>query len=146
MKNFLVLISGLLFGFGLSLSQMINPTVVLNFLDVFGTWDASLMFVMIGALAVTTITFHFLLKKEKPLCEIDFHLPNKKHLDKSLLIGAMLFGIGWGLAGYCPGPAIAGIILGQIETFWFVGAMVVGMKLSQVVKSRNLLNNKVEVS
>jgi len=146
MKNLLVLISGLLFGFGLSLSAMINPTVVLNFLDVFGSWDASLMFVMVGALCVTTITFRLLLNKEKPRYEISFHLPNKEQLDKPLIIGAIMFGIGWGLAGYCPGPAIAGIILGQAETFWFVTAMVVGMKLSQVVKSRKQLKNKVEVS
>ena len=130
MKNILVLLSGLLFGFGLSLSEMINPTVVLNFLDIFGDWNAALMFVMVGALLVTTVGFAWLLKKDKPLFDDKFHLPMSQHLDNNLLIGASLFGIGWGLAGYCPGPAIAGLVLGQMETLYFVIAMLVGIKLS----------------
>lgn len=133
MKNILVLLSGLLFGFGLSLSEMINPTVVLSFLDIFGDWNAALMFVMVGALLVTTIGFSWLLKKEKPLFDAKFHLPLSQHLDKDLLVGASLFGIGWGLAGYCPGPAIAGLVLGQMETLYFVVAMLVGIKLSQLI-------------
>ncbi len=131
-KNILVLTSGILFGLGLSLSEMINPTVVLNFLDVFGTWDASLMFVMLGALVITTIGFSWLSKREKPLLSEKFHLPKLQDIDSQLLIGAALFGIGWGLAGYCPGPAIAGIVLGQSETLFFVGAMLIGMKCSQI--------------
>ena len=134
MKNIYILISGLLFGLGLSLSEMINPTVVLNFLDIFGQWDPALIFVMGGALLVTTFGFRWLLAKDKPLFSDSFHLPINKYVDKQLMLGAMIFGIGWGLAGYCPGPAIAGLILGQAETIWFVIAMLVGMKLSQLIK------------
>jgi len=136
-KNILVLTSGILFGLGLSLSEMINPTVVLNFLDVFGTWDASLMFVMLGALVITTIGFSWLSKREKPLLSEKFHLPKLQDIDRQLLIGAALFGIGWGLAGYCPGPAIAGIVLGQSETLFFVGAMLIGIKCSQIYQLVN---------
>jgi len=135
MKLLMVLISGLLFGLGLSLSQMINPTVVLNFLDVFGAWNPALMFVMVGALLVTTIGFHWLLKRKQPIFDSQFHLPIAKHLDGNLIIGAALFGMGWGLAGYCPGPAIAGLVLGQLETVYFVIAMFVGIKISQMIKT-----------
>ncbi len=134
MKLILVLISGTLFGLGLSVSQMINPTVVLNFLDVAGTWNPALMFVMAGALLVTTIGFHFALRRKKPTHEETFHVPVNNDIDMNLIIGASIFGIGWGLVGYCPGPAIAGLVLGQEETIYFVVAMLVGIKCSQLLK------------
>ena len=101
--------SGLLFGFGLSLSQMTNRQRVLGFLDVSGNWDASLIFVMGGAVLVTAITFRFILKRSAPILAEQFHLPLKNSLDMKLLGGASLFGVGWGIAGYCPGPAIAAL-------------------------------------
>ncbi len=102
-------ISGLLFGFGLSLSEMTNRQRVLGFLDVSGSWDASLIFVMGGAVLVTLISFRFILKRSSPLFADSFHLPLSKHLDAKLIGGSALFGIGWGIAGYCPGPAIAAL-------------------------------------
>lgn len=134
MKLIIVLLAGILFGLGLSVSQMINPTVVLNFLDVAGTWNPALMFVMAGALLVTTVGFYYAIKRKKPLYEQDFHLPTGKHIDVDLIIGATMFGIGWGLVGYCPGPAIAGLVLGQTETVYFVVAMLAGIKCSQLLK------------
>lgn len=133
MKQLLVLTAGILFGLGLSLSQMINPTVVIGFLDITGNWNPALMFVMVGALLVTTIGFRFVLKRNKPMFDSQFHLPIKNHIDKPLIIGAVIFGIGWGLSGYCPGPAVAGLALGQLETLYFVLAMIIGIKCAQFV-------------
>lgn len=131
MKYFLVLIAGILFGCGLALSSMIDPTVVLAFLDVAGQWNPALMFVMVGALAVTTLGFKWVLNRKAPVYDREFHLPQSNNIDSSLISGAVLFGIGWGLIGYCPGPAIAGLALLQPETFYFVLAMFVGLKCSQ---------------
>ncbi|MFT5134140.1 MAG: putative membrane protein YedE/YeeE [Gammaproteobacteria bacterium] len=102
-------LSGLLFGFGLSISEMTNRQRVLGFLDVTGNWDASLIFVMGGAVLVTVITFRFILKRTNPVLGDKFHLPLTKSLDIKLLGGAAIFGIGWGIAGYCPGPAISAL-------------------------------------
>ena len=131
MKLILVLLSGVLFGLGLSVSAMINPTVVLNFLDFFGSWDPSLMFVMGGALLVTTFGYPLVFKKNMPLFSGKFSLPEKIDIDNKLVLGASIFGIGWGLVGYCPGPALAGLVLLQQETFIFVAAMIVGIKVAQ---------------
>ena len=133
MKLLLVLISGLLFGLGLSLSNMINPTVVLNFLDVFGQWDPSLMFVMGGALITVGIGFKWIFKREKPLFSEQFHLPTLMDIDQNLVSGAVIFGIGWGLAGYCPGPALASLAYGHMEPIIFCVAMFIGFKFSQLV-------------
>ena len=102
-------ISGFLFGFGLSLSEMTNRQRVLGFLDISGNWDASLIFVMGGAVLVTLISFRFILKRSSPIFDESFHLPSIKHLDGKLIGGSALFGIGWGIAGYCPGPVIAAL-------------------------------------
>lgn len=135
MKLFLVLSAGILFGLGLSVSEMVNPTVVLNFLDVFGQWDPSLMFVMGGALITVGIGFSWLFKRKAPLFSDKFHLPTGKDIDGKLLIGSAIFGIGWGLAGYCPGPVLAGLAYVQIEPVIFCLAMFVGFKLSHWVKN-----------
>ena len=119
-------ICGLLFGFGLALSQMTNPEKVLNFLDIAGNWDPSLIFVMLGALVVTLISFRFVLKRPAPLLDQKFYLAAKKEIDKPLLIGAAIFGIGWGIAGYCPGPAVAGLGLGNSESIIIIGAIYAG--------------------
>ncbi|MDO6428177.1 YeeE/YedE family protein [Thalassotalea sp. 1_MG-2023] len=131
MKNVVAIISGILFGLGLAMSEMINPTVVIAFLDVAGDWNPALMFVMLGALLVTTIGFALSLRRKSPLCASKFYLPINTAIDKPLIIGASLFGIGWGMAGYCPGPAIAGLAYGQQETIYFVIAMLLGLKGAQ---------------
>lgn len=118
---------GLLFGLGLIVSQMVNPAKVLAFLDVFGSWDPSLAFVMGGAVIVTFIGYRLVWQRSAPLLEAQFQLPTRSDLDKKLLSGAALFGIGWGLAGYCPGPAITGLGLGASQTFLFFVAMLIGM-------------------
>lgn len=110
-KSVVSLICGTLFGFGLALSQMINPEKIQGFLDIFGVWDPSLLLVMAGALLVTMLTFRLVLKRPAPLLESQFFLSTRRQVDRPLLIGATLFGIGWGLSGYCPGPAVAGLSL-----------------------------------
>lgn len=100
------LLSGVLFGLGLAISGMTDPNVVISFLDLFGDFNPALMFVLGGAVGTTLIAFRFVLRRPSPLLASDFQLPTRKDIDARLLIGAGLFGIGWGLAGYCPGPAL----------------------------------------
>ncbi len=119
-------ISGTLFGVGLGVSEMINPRKVQAILDVSGNWDPSLAFVLLGALLVTTVTFRLILKRDRPIFEHHFKLPTKQELDLPLSGGAALFGIGWGMTGYCPGPAIAGIGLGLQEAIIMVLAVIAG--------------------
>ena len=123
------LISGTLFGIGLALSQMINPAKVLGFLDLFGSWDPSLALVMGGALAVTAGTFAAIRRRPAPLLAETFRLPGKKEIDARLLSGAAIFGVGWGLAGWCPGPALSSLGLGSWRALVFVAAMGIGMAL-----------------
>lgn len=126
------LIAGILFGAGLAASDMNNPGRVQGFLDVLN-WDPSLMFVMMGALLITIPGFQLLLKKDsKPLFASQFSLPSRLNIDKQLIIGSALFGIGWALVGYCPGPAIASLVYGYQDVFVFVAAMLVGAKIQQL--------------
>lgn len=120
------LFSGILFGIGLALSQMTDPNKVLNFLDVAGNWDPSLIFVMLGALAVTFVSFRFILKRQAPLLDRQFYLSAKKEIDKPLIFGAVIFGMGWGIAGYCPGPAVAGLGLGNPEALILIVTIYLG--------------------
>jgi uncharacterized protein len=120
-------IAGLLFGAGLLISGMINPAKVIGFLDLAGNWDPSLAFVMLGGVTVTAIGYRTVLSQGQPMFEPRFTLPTRNDIDPSLLLGAGLFGIGWGLGGYCPGPALAGLGFGSPETFVFVTAMLLGM-------------------
>jgi uncharacterized protein len=122
----LALISGILFGVGLTLSQMTNPDKVIGFLDLAGNWDPSLIFVMLGALTVTTLSFRIILKRPSPLFDKGFYLSSKSAVDKTLLIGAAIFGIGWGISGYCPGPSVAGLGLGNFEAIVMVAAIYMG--------------------
>jgi uncharacterized membrane protein YedE/YeeE len=110
---------------------MIDPRKVLGFLDLAGAWDASLMFVLGGAVALTAIGFRFVLRRSKPWFEYQFRLPGAAAIDAPLILGSALFGIGWGLAGYCPGPAIASLAFGNTEALWFVPAMVAGAGLAR---------------
>ena len=119
--------TGMLFGAGLSVSGMINPAKVIAFLDIAGEWDPSLAFVMLGALAVTAAGYRLVLRRARPVCGSAFSLPLRRDIDPALLLGAVLFGIGWGLGGYCPGPALAALGFGQTPTLVFVAAMVAGM-------------------
>ena len=120
--------SGLLFGFGLLISQMVNPAKVIGFLDVFGDWDPSLAFVMATAIIpVTAIGYAFARCRQAPLCATRYLAPTQIHIDRPLVVGAILFGIGWRLVGYCPGPALAVLAIGGRGTVLFVAAMLIGM-------------------
>jgi len=131
MKLVTALIAGLLFGFGLSISQMVNPQKVLNFLDISGNFDPSLGLVMVGALLVFGSGYHLLIKpKSQPLLAAEYCLPSAKAIDKPLVVGAIIFGLGWGLVGICPGPALANVLSGEIKILGFIAAMLIGMKIS----------------
>ena len=106
---------------------MANPAKVLNFFDIAGSWDPSLAFVMGGALLVTAVGYWFVLKRDKPICEAKFHLPTNRKLDVPLLAGSAVFGLGWGISGFCPGGAIPALGLGEVSAWAFVGAMLVGI-------------------
>jgi len=125
--------SGVLFGLGLTISEMINPAKVIGFLDLAGNWDPSLLLVMVGGLLVTFPAFRLILKRGTPVLESRFYLPTRKDLDNRLLGGAVLFGLGWGIAGLCPGPALAALSLLNSQAFLFVAAMVAGMLLHRLV-------------
>ncbi|GGA57008.1 DUF6691 family protein [Pelagibacterium lentulum] len=127
-------IIGLIFGAGIAISGMINPAKVLNFFDFAGTWDPSLAFVMGGALAVTALGYRFVLKRPAPLFDKSFHLPTSRKMDVPLLGGAAVFGIGWGITGFCPGGAIPALGLGETDAFIFVGAMLGGIALARLVR------------
>ncbi len=125
-QKLIALLSGLLFGFGLSLSQMIDRDRVLGFLDVSGDWDPTLLFVLGGAVGVTLITFRFVLRLPQPIFSSKFYLPTRKDIDLLLILGAAIFGIGWGIAGYCPGPGITALVLGIWNPVLFLIAFIVG--------------------
>ncbi len=127
------LVSGALFGTGLAMSGMTDPRRVLGFLDVFGAFDPALLFVLAGAVITTMVLFRFVLRRGSPVLASTFHVSNLRHIDRRLLGGAALFGCGWGLAGYCPGPALAGLGIGSREALWFVPAMIVGMLLHRLI-------------
>ena len=127
MPILLALLAGVIFGGGLALSDMVNPARVLNFLDVAGNWDPTLMFVMAGGLAVTLPGYRLLFRLPAPLFAERFELPTLRHLDRTLIGGSALFGLGWGLAGVCPGPALAGLVTLQPKALVFVAAMLIGM-------------------
>ena len=129
MRLLVALFSGVLFGLGLVVSGMVNPAKVLGFLDVAGDWDPTLAFVMGGALLVAVPAFRVILKRPRQVLAEEFDLSAKKDLDARLLAGSALFGVGWGLAGFCPGPAVTALASGLAPVFVFVAAMVAGMAL-----------------
>lgn len=120
-------IIGLIFGIGISISGMANPAKVLNFFDIAGTWDPSLIFVMGGAVVVTFIGYRVVLKRPAPMLEQKFQLPTRRDLDLPLIGGAAVFGIGWGIAGFCPGGALPALGTGRSEVFIFVAALLAGI-------------------
>ncbi|MGQ0622641.1 MAG: DUF6691 family protein [Panacagrimonas sp.] len=127
MRALVALLAGALFGVGLVIGGMTDPGKVISFLDLAGTWDPSLAFVMGAAICVTLPTFQLLKGRSRPLLDDRFFLPTRKDLDSQLIGGAILFGVGWGIAGLCPGPAIASLSTGAPEILAFVIAMIAGM-------------------
>ncbi len=133
MSRFIALFSGWLFGLGLSVASMLNPQKVQNFLNITGEWDPSLALTMGVALIVTATGVHLSKQIDKPFYFERFEFPIKKHIDARLILGATIFGVGWGLVGYCPGPAIASIVYGMPQTGVFVASMLIGMYLAKKI-------------
>ena len=129
------LVTGLIFGAGLALSDMVNPARVLAFLDLAGAWDPTLLFVMAAAIVPSAGAYLLRRRMDRPLLEDRFYVPDTGSLDRPLLLGAALFGIGWGLVGLCPGPAIAGLVLGTWQPWLFVAAMLAGMTIHRFALS-----------
>jgi uncharacterized membrane protein YedE/YeeE len=127
MSVLISLLSGVIMGLGLAISGMINPAKVLNFLDLAGDWDPTLVVVMASALVTTTVGYRLVFSRERPLFAAKYLLPTRRDIDAPLIAGAVLFGLGWGLAGFCPGPAIAALTSLRVEPFVFVAAMAAGM-------------------
>ena len=127
------LFAGALFGIGLVVGRMTDPRVVLGFLDVAGDFDPTLLFVMLGAVATTSVAFRFVLKRDRPVFDEAFHVPTRTLLDRDLVVGAALFGVGWGLAGYCPGPVLVGAAGGAWTALAFVPAMLLGAWAQRVL-------------
>lgn len=130
MKGIIALLCGMVFGVGLAMSGMTDTAKVLGFLDVTGQWIPDLAFVMGGAVMVTLIAFRFVLKMNKPVLNRRFSLPTTSVITGRLLVGSAIFGIGWGVYGYCPGPAISALTYLDDKTFMFVAAMLIGMAIS----------------
>jgi uncharacterized protein len=137
MKHLSALLTGMIFGIGIAISGMANPAKVQNFFDLAGTWDPSLAFVMGGALIVAAAGYRLLFGKvARPVFDTDYHLPNPKLIDRQLIGGAAVFGVGWGIAGFCPGAAIPALGLGHTETPVFLVAMIAGMVVARVLRTR----------
>ncbi|RLA63400.1 MAG: YeeE/YedE family protein [Epsilonproteobacteria bacterium] len=137
MHGLVALLSGIIFSLGLGISGMVNPNVVIGFLDIFGTWNPALVFVMGGAVMVNLGLFNMIIKRKKTYSGGKLHLPTNSKLDKSLIIGSVLFGMGWGIAGICPGPAVANIFLLNPITLTFVGSMLGGMLIYKFTLGKN---------
>lgn len=135
-QGLVAFISGLVFALGLGISGMTRPEKVMGFLNIVHGWDPSLMFVMMGAIAVHALALRFILKRPHPLFEQKFYVPTLRQLDARLLVGAAIFGLGWGLGGYCPGPAITSLVTGSLGPLVFVGAMGVGMLLARLAEPK----------
>ena len=136
MGKLAILLSGLLFGAGVTISGMVNPMKVLNFLDISGPWDATLIFVMGAGLVVTLLGYQVIFRRSAPLFATSFRLPTSQDIDAKLLSGAALFGLGWGISGFCPGPAVASVVFGRMESMTFVIAMAAGMIITKQIQNR----------
>lgn len=136
------LLSGLVFGFGLILSGMANPAKVLGFLDLAGRWDPSLAFVMAGAIAVGAVAFHKARKRTASFLGGAMHLPTARDIDGRLVTGSLLFGIGWGLGGFCPGPGLVALGMGEMKALVFVAAMVAGMFIFEILEHAGATGKK----
>lgn len=136
MSTLTSLLAGLIFGLGLVVSGMTNPAKVLGFLDIFGKWDPAMAFVMVGALLVGTIAFHIAGKRTRAILGAPISLPTARDIDRRLVLGSVAFGIGWGLAGYCPGPVITSLATGGGKPWIFFVAMLAGMAIFELVERR----------
>lgn len=137
MKNGLAsLVVGFIFAIGLGISGMTQPQKVVGFLDLFGNWDPSLIFVMVGGIVVHFATYKLIRKRKSPLFSVDWHVPTKREITPALITGALLFGIGWGLGGFCPGPAVTSLASFETKPFIFVLSMVAGMFLFRLVDKK----------
>ena len=132
MNLFSAFVSGFIFSIGLSISGMVDPNRIIGFLDIFGKWDPTLLFVMGGAVMVNMVTFYFISKKGQGYEGCGLNLPVKKDVDKKVVIGSALFGIGWGIFGVCPGPALANLFLLNVNVIAFFLAMITGMLVYQI--------------
>ncbi|MAE73144.1 MAG: hypothetical protein CL675_03550 [Bdellovibrionaceae bacterium] len=135
-RVFVPFATGVLFAVGLGVSGMTEPSKVIGFLDVFGGWDPSLAFVMVGAVGVSAVFYRLSFRCSAPWCEERFFLPTKKSLDFSLIFGAVLFGVGWGVSGLCPGPGLASLMTGKGYGFVFVVSMIAGMVVAKVYQAK----------
>lgn len=135
-------LSALMFGVGLGVAGMTLPSKVIGFLDVTGNWDPSLAFVMIGAIAVHSVFYRLITKRESPILTTNFQIPTKRQIDPKLILGSLIFGAGWGLGGFCPGPAIVAAVSGELSVLVFLVSMIAGVYLHQFV---NKLISKKEI-
>lgn len=135
MKLPIAYLIGLIFGLGISMSGMANPAKVLNFFDVAGSWDPSLAFVMGGAVVVTYFGYRWVLARSKPLYDTRFRLPSRSDIDLKLISGSLIFGLGWGLAGFCPGGALPALGTGNLTVMLFVAALITGIYLTRKVEA-----------
>lgn len=136
MRHLLTFLVGILFGTGISMSGMANPAKVINFFDITGTWDPSLAFVMGGGVVVTFIGYRLVFRRSAPVFEPSFDVPQNRQLDARLLTGAGIFGVGWGIAGFCPGGALPALGTLNIDVIYFVVAMIIGMSTTRIVSDR----------
>lgn len=135
MKLIATYLIGVIFGVGISISGMANPAKVLNFFDIFGVWDPSLIFVMGGALVTTFIGYKLVFGRAAPVFESSFNVPTSRSIDAKLVGGSAVFGIGWGIAGFCPGGALPALGTGRWEVFAFTGALIAGIFLAKFIQS-----------
>ncbi len=136
MRAILTILSGTLFGLGVTISGMVNPMKVLNFMDISGQFDPTLLFVMGAGLATTLAGYRLILRRKTPFFAERFHMPSLTVIDARLVGGAALFGLGWGLSGFCPGPAVASLVFGTSQSVIFVAAMALGMVAARLVAGR----------
>ena len=130
------LLAGLVFGLGLLLSGMADPAKVLGFLDIAGAWDPSLALVMAGAISVGLVAFSIAARRSRSLLGLDMHLPQGSAIDRRLVVGSLLFGMGWGIAGFCPGPALVALGMGEAKAAVFVLAMLIGMGVFELLEQQ----------
>lgn len=136
MSRLIALLSGVIFGLGLIISEMVNPAKVIAFLDLAGAWNPSLGLVMAGAIAVALPAFYVAKRKQNSVCGMEMHLPNNKTIDTRLIVGSLTFGVGWGVAGFCPAPALVSAATGQWQAIVFSLAMIVGFYVFSVLERK----------
>lgn len=141
MKLIISFLSGFLFSIGLGISGMTQPHIVRGFLDIFGSWDPKLIGVMLGAIAVHAIAYRLTMNRTSPVLDTSFKLPTKKDVDKRLFFGAIIFGLGWGWVGICPGPGLVALLSGDLRFILFIGSLIIGMLIFQFV-DRNYLSKR----